>query len=255
MPRPDRHNEIELNLLSAGSLTYLLGGRKETVAAGRLTVFWAAIPHQIIATDSSTYLVATVPLAIFLQWQLPDRLIHALLHGRVVFEESPPKSADDWGMMSRWQHDLQSQPRTEELERAVILEMHARLFRLGLAMPETPSTARSRGNRHALSKAEQMACFVAEHYLKPLAVEDVGRHVNLHPNYAMSLFRDVFNTTLTEYLAQHRVAHAQRLLVTTDEQILAIALASGFGSVSRFNNVFRHACGCSPRDYRRQHRL
>ncbi len=24
MPRPNRHNEIELNLLSAGSLTYLL---------------------------------------------------------------------------------------------------------------------------------------------------------------------------------------------------------------------------------------
>ena len=35
MPRPDRHNEIELNLLMAGSLTYLLGGQRTTIEAGK----------------------------------------------------------------------------------------------------------------------------------------------------------------------------------------------------------------------------
>lgn len=43
MSRPDRHNEIELNLLTAGSLTYLLGGKRTTIEAGRLGIFWAAI--------------------------------------------------------------------------------------------------------------------------------------------------------------------------------------------------------------------
>lgn len=37
MPRPDRHNELELNLLRSGRLTYLLRGRRVTVEPGRLT--------------------------------------------------------------------------------------------------------------------------------------------------------------------------------------------------------------------------
>ena len=37
MPRPDRHNEVEMNFLPSGTLTYLLGGTRITVEAGRLT--------------------------------------------------------------------------------------------------------------------------------------------------------------------------------------------------------------------------
>jgi AraC-like DNA-binding protein len=42
---------------------------------------------------------------------------------------------------------------------------------------------------------------------------------------------------LVEYTNQHRVSHARRLLVTTNEKILTIALESGFRSLSRFNVV------------------
>lgn len=48
MSRPDRHNEIEINLLTGGSLTYLINDRKVVVKAERLAIFWALIPHQII---------------------------------------------------------------------------------------------------------------------------------------------------------------------------------------------------------------
>jgi len=34
-----------------------------------------------------------------------------------------------------------------------------------------------------------------------------------------------------------------------------VAQASGFGSLSRFNDAFRRSLGCSPREYRRQHRM
>jgi len=53
MTRPDRHNEIEINLLRSGALTYLLGGRKVRIEAQRLSVFWAAMPHQILQFDGT----------------------------------------------------------------------------------------------------------------------------------------------------------------------------------------------------------
>jgi AraC-like DNA-binding protein len=42
-------------------------------------------------------------------------------------------------------------------------------------------------------------------------------------------------------------------LATSDESIADVAFNSGFNSISRFNDAFRRACGCSPRDYRRTH--
>ena len=56
-------------------------------------------------------------------------------------------------------------------------------------------------------------------------------------------------------LFRSRVSHAQRLLATTDMKIVDVAFDSGFTSISRFNDAFRRACGCSPREYRQSHLL
>ena len=48
MPAAHWHDHVELNLLLEGEMTYLFNGRREEVEAGRLVLFWAAIPHQTI---------------------------------------------------------------------------------------------------------------------------------------------------------------------------------------------------------------
>jgi transcriptional regulator GlxA family with amidase domain len=49
---------------------------------------------------------------------------------------------------------------------------------------------------------------------------------------------------------QYRVSSAQRLLATSDAQVLQIALDTGFGCASHFYKVFRAECGQTPRAYR-----
>ena len=260
MRRPDHHNEVELNLLHSGWVTYLLGGRKVRIEAGRLSVFWAAIPHQIIDYgDEPEYFVATIPFAWFLQCKLPDKLVQPLLHGAVMCEPQGLRARSDYEAFNQWEQDLQATQ--EEGQRLVLLEMEARLRRLAMALPARQPSARPTRRRKAglndggLNKVEQMACFIARHYTEKLSVEDIGLSVKLHPNYAMSLFQKTFGTTLIDYLTNHRVSHAQRLLATTDEKIVDVAFNSGFNSISRFNDAFKRACGCSPRTYRQQHRL
>jgi AraC family transcriptional regulator, melibiose operon regulatory protein len=259
MRRPDHHNEIELNMLGNGWLTYLFGGRKVRVEAGHLSVFWAAIPHQIIDFGAATeYFVATIPFASFLQCRLPENLVRPLLRGEVLSEPDHGRARHDTELFAQWSNDLQEKPH-EGIRAIVMLEIEARLRRLSLAMPSAQS--RKARSRHltlqagGLNKVEQMACLIAQRYTEPLTVTEIGQAVRLHPNYAMNLFRKAFGTTLIDYLTHHRVSHAQGLLATTDEKIVEIAFSSGFNSISRFNEAFRRACGCSPREYRRQHRL
>jgi len=256
MTRPDRHNEIEINLLRSGALTYLLGGRKVRVEARQLSVFWAAMPHQIIQFENTTeYFVATLPLAWFIQCRLPEKLVRALLQGKVIAETDVQSAHGDLQLLQRWEDDLHGDGR--ELQRAVLLELEARLLRLASSSVLRSNVAASAGrsSRSELTKVEQMAGLIAQRYMQPLTVEEIGKHVGLHPNYAMGLFKRGVGTTLVDYITKHRVSHAQRLLATTDIKIVEVALSSGFASMSRFNAAFRKECGCPPREYRRQHRL
>ena len=254
MRRPDHHNEIELNLLESGSVTYLIGGRKVGIEAGQLGVFWAAIPHQIIEFGPHTeYLVATIPFPWFLQYDLPEAFVRPLLTGAVHIE--PQRNTRlDHDLFSQWARDLHQA--TDIQRDIVMLEMEARLRRMAAAFPEIEAGARLRHPEFVdarLNKVEQMAWLVARRYTEPLNVTEISKAVGLHPNYAMSLFKKAFGSTIIDYLTHHRVSHAQRLLATTDEKIVEVAFKSGFNSISRFNQAFRRACGCSPREYRLHH--
>lgn len=257
MRRPDHHNEIELNFIESGSVTYLLGGNKVTIDAGRLTAFWAAIPHQVIDFGANTaYYVATIPLPWFLQWPLPVHFSQGLMQGNVMSDPGSRGVHPDHQLFAAWERDLAT--KDEALAKIVVLEMQARVARLSLNFPparrpESKSARAVRPVREGLNRVERMACYIAQHYTDELTVQDIAQHVQLHPNYAMNLFQRTFGTTLIHYLTQHRVSHAQRLLATSDHSIADIAFNSGFNSISRFNDAFRRACGCSPRDYRRTH--
>ena len=257
MRRPDHHNEIELNMLHSGWVTYLLGGRKVRVETGHLSLFWAAIPHQIIDYDPATeYFVATIPLSWFLQCRLPERMMQPLMRGEVLSETEPVRAGFDTALFQQWEIDLSREGNVEAKD-IVMLEMEARLRRLAVTLP-TPAAQKKRNQRLALqtgglNMVEQMACFIAQRYTEPLTVTEISQAVKLHPNYAMNLFKKAFGTTLIDYLTHHRVSHAQRLLATTNEKIVDIAFSSGFNSISRFNEAFRRACGCTPRAYRVEH--
>jgi AraC-like DNA-binding protein len=248
MPRPDRHNEIELNLLTAGTLTYLLGGHRATIRARRLAIFWAAIPHQIVAFEGhAPYFVVTLPLGEFLRAELEADVLHRILHGELVVDSAT--DACDELKFKQWERELRGGDTADV--RAAWLEVRARLLRLARGMSNQPPA------KHAspdLSRADQLACYIARNYQQPLMSQSIADANGLHPNYAMDLFRKTFGTTMTTFITQHRISHAQRLLVTTNDAILSVALDSGFQSLSRFNEAFKAACACSPRDYRKAHR-
>lgn len=259
MRRPDRHNEIELNLLKNGTLTYLFGGNRVTTPQGGLCAFWAAAPHQIIdSSGDPEYYVVTIPLAWFLQCRLPKKLVDRLLHGKFLSEPSVNRLPLDLHLFQTWVGDLTGidiQPGS-----AIQLELRARLQRFADALPdmehdESSSCPAVLLGEGGLGKAERLAAYIAQHYQETIHVEEIARKVGLHPNYAMSLFKKAFNLTINEYLTQHRLSHAQRLLATTDAKIIDVALDAGYPTLSRFYVAFDKSCACTPSKYRREHRI
>jgi len=257
MRRPDRHNEIELNLLTEGWITYLFGGRRLRVDANRLTAFWAAIPHQIVDHGGQAeYHVLTIPLGWFLRLRLPEPFVQGLLRGHMLSTPPHDYTLLDFARFRDWEHDFEAHPPLQCT--ASLLEIEAQLRRMSLDWTGERVSVQGAGPRAvvhegALAKAEQMALLVADRYTEDIDASIFAREVGLNPKYAMKLFQLVFGTSLNAYITQYRISQAQRLLVSSDLRIVDISEASGFGSLSRFNRVFRQLCDCSPRDYRRCH--
>ncbi|GGJ27132.1 AraC family transcriptional regulator [Deinococcus roseus] len=254
-----RHSDIELNLVCSGALTYLMGGTMQVLREGDLAIFWAITPHRIVQLQPETTLgVVHIPLTDFLRWALPQSLLNPVMHGELVLHRGIP--ALDMLLFERWSKEARELPRYQrepteqsEMHQIVYLELQARLRRAAHDLnraPEKTSTARTQ--TEDFTRVEEMATFVSSHYTDPLTVEDIAQGVKLHPNYAMSLFKRTMGLTLLEYLTQHRLAHAQRLLITSNCSILDVALEAGFGSLSRFYAVFKTEVGISPRQYRNQ---
>jgi AraC-like DNA-binding protein len=255
MNRPDYHNEIELNFLERGSLTYLLRGRRVTVSAGRLTAFWALVPHQIVDSEGGApYYVATIPLASFLQWSLRQEFVNAILRGEVI---EGPESMQEGDRYRFRQWLVDAGEGSEVMSDVMLMEVEARLHRLAAtysgAAPSAEETVNLDASRS--SDVETMAVFVAANYQQSLHIKDIADSVGLHPDYATSLFQRTFGMTLYDYLLDHRITHAQRLLATTDNKISTIAFDSGFNSISRFNVAFKATCRCTPSTYRQSHSL
>lgn len=261
MPRPDRHDEIEINFLDQGRLTYLIGGNRITVESQAVTLFWAAVPHQIIQFEDVTrYYVITIPFGWFLQWGLPENLQTELILGNVLSTETDEATATrDKTLFEQWNRDLSDAD--GESQEIVLLELKARLLRLARSHNRRPPLAVPRGDVRSsraspnLEKAELMAGYIARNFKTRLLIQEIADSVDLHPDYAATLFRKTFGTTLNSLITRHRVAEAQRLLVTSNEQIVKVALSSGFDSLSRFNRAFKEVTGTTPSGFRKQCRF
>lgn len=252
MSTAHRHDDLEINFVAGGgSMVYLYGGELLEVAAGGLAVFWAAVPHQLVASRAAHAHWLHVPFDRFLAWGLPQALLARVLSGAPMV--APPDRAEpsDPAKFTQWAADLAAGD--EESHHIAMLEIQARVRRLARAAVGDP-VHRYAGDDPALRQAVSMARHIAHHFREPITVADVAAAANVHPTYAMTQFRKVVRTTIGDYVKLYRLAEARRLLVSTDLPASRIAAAAGFGSVSRFYRVFTDACGTTPAGFRRDRR-
>ncbi len=98
-----------------------------------------------------------------------------------------------------------------------------------------------------VSSAKQ---FVQDHAEESITLDQVVQHVHVSKFYFCKLFKKVTGMTLTEYVARVRVEKAKTLLVDPSRRISEVVFAAGFGSIPRFNDVFKRHVGMPPTEYR-----
>jgi LacI family transcriptional regulator len=92
--------------------------------------------------------------------------------------------------------------------------------------------------------------FIDSNKTKPIAIDDVARHVAVHKRVLYNLFKEHTGQTVHESIRSVRSDHIAKLLLETDLTVSQIASQVGFDDVGHCARFFKKAKGMSPTDYR-----
>jgi AraC family transcriptional regulator of adaptative response / DNA-3-methyladenine glycosylase II len=119
--------------------------------------------------------------------------------------------------------------------------------------PETsPGTPAWDGASASVSRALKL---ISESALDQDSVEVLAGRVGLGGRHLRRLFLRYLGATPVAVAQTRRVHFAKKLIDETDLPMTEVALASGFGSVRRFNDLFLKLYGRAPTDLRRTARI
>ncbi len=88
--------------------------------------------------------------------------------------------------------------------------------------------------------------YLNEHYMEPLTLSSLSDAFHLSRQYIMRLFRRHLQTTVTHYIQQVKLAHAQELLRYSTFRVQEVADMLGFSSAYYFCRLFRAHFGMTP---------
>jgi len=257
MPCYHWHGQVEINLPFERDVEYLLNGRHFTLHAGQIGLFWGLTPHWLVAAHECPGMgIINLPLHLFLTLAVDEQLVTGILQGDVIVSDAVGLFGEH--EVRRWAQDSQSRHTgREQLMREEITLMLRRVGLLGWHTLLEGQRIRRQGTSYpdsAIRNVRRMLEYISREHDGAIKVPDVAAHTNLHPNYAMNLFKRVMRYSIKEYITLMKINHARALLSETRQPMLEIALTAGFNSVSRFYETFQRTVGMTPNQYRRQMR-
>lgn len=256
MPNAHWHDHIEINYLPTGKMSYLLNGRRVTLLARRLGVFWAANHHQAIRVEPNQTLVcAYIPASMFFGLQLTPDFRASVLRGELI--QLANESALDGARFDEMLAGFATA--TPAMHQVILEELLLRLKRMSL-QPCSNQThedfedtgINNRAAVHHSRQVERMAGFINAHIDQPLRVPDIAASIGIHPTTARAAFQRVFGITIGHFVRRQRANYAMRLLAETDLDMAGIAHAAGYSSLPRLYDAFQGFLGKTPAAYRRE---
>ena len=110
-----------------------------------------------------------------------------------------------------------------------------------------PSVSFSPSNN---SNFDQLVQHVTENFNKKHTLATLSKKFSISPNYICNLYAKHYNSTLTIFLTNLRMAEAAKQIQSTDHPFKEVAVNCGYRDYFYFCKVFKEFYGITPSQYR-----
>jgi len=248
-----RHDEIEILFFpNRNPTTVRFGAQIIEIQPEQTVLFWGAIPHQLmhIGEENLQYWVA-LPPETFLYFDLSPSIVRDVMNGKILVESDQELRSIDLASYPVWKREASSLQQDVRQTLLMSLESRLRRFRPMAASADSLHPPQPKLLVHKNKNAfKSMYDYITLNFRNPIDVKSIAKAAGLHPNYAISLFKEKCGINISTLITMLRVYEAQRLILTTDQKIVDIAMDTGFNSMSNFYKSFKKVTHKNPSDYR-----
>lgn len=123
---------------------------------------------------------------------------------------------------------------------------------LAIPPPPVPAEFRQQKKTQKLKSTTVAEGFVREHYQEDVTLAKAARLCQMKEHEFSRAFSREHGIPFREFLMQHRIGRALKLLKNSRASVSTTAYAVGFNDLSNFSRMFRRYVGISPIQYRQQ---
>ncbi len=100
----------------------------------------------------------------------------------------------------------------------------------------------------------------SKHYIdhnlhKAFTLSGLAEMCHMSKNFYSKIFKSIFEISPFDYIAQTRINHAKKLLITTNMRISEISLVCGFADITYFYKIFKKYVNMTPANYRERYSI
>lgn len=101
-----------------------------------------------------------------------------------------------------------------------------------------------------VSYCKKIMAYIDENYMNPdLTVSSIAEHFQLNASYLGTIFKNVRDQSVLQYITKERLEAAKDLLATGNYLVSEVASSVGYSDVFYFSKCFKKNFGCSPKEY------
>jgi len=243
--RKHTHVELEFNLVTRGSGTYLVGNRRYGIRRGDLLWLFPAQEHVLIEQSSEFEMWIAVFRHKTVKQAATDADALALLRQSFDGEACRRLTQADLARLESLSTELSSS------------REHPGLFNAGLSYALLHAwQCFERATEvavHDVHPAVERAARLIRDQAATLSLDKMAHHAGLSPARLSRLFKQQTGFAMADFRNRKRLERFFEIYGTGQRHtMLAAALEAGFGSYAQFHRIFRRNAGCSPGEYRRK---
>ncbi|MDQ0360243.1 AraC family transcriptional regulator [Breznakia pachnodae] len=254
------HNEIEFGIVIAGEVDFTVNNKKLNLKKNDCMLINANILHSAVqhkgVHNSKMFIAAFSPLLFsndinsslytkhFTPFLESDFECCIFSNEEIYTEEIKQKLLDLYNLeRNEVGYELRCISVLSELWVLIMMNMED-IQRKAIVQ------TKKRSNRN-LEMTKQILAFITHNYGEDITVQTIAESVGISRSECYRSFKKFTSKSPLEYINDHRLSQASRLLVETTRTISDISMSCGFNSSSYFGKIFKKKYGCTPYAYRK----
>lgn len=253
---PHWHKELEIIYVKKGVIHMGIGAEAIEAEAGEFVMIAGGRVHYVLASPGSVRYVYQFEEKFFSDLMLEQCDLYSL---RNLWREYPAYSRQWKAEVADAAKNLLNDIYEEDQARndAYTFAVKGYLCLLILGMYRNQEYRRNEQGReyhvegsHTLNQLDLIFGYVEQHYMEPLALEDIAGYMGFSRFYFAKFFKKNVGRTFLQFLNEYRIEKARWILMNEDAGALEIAERTGFGSTKTYYRVFREVVEMTPGEFR-----